>query len=80
MAALQLNEKEIKDIFIHKVSVDARGIIKFVYSVAVVLADETQEMGFVEKSKDITVKKQSPLVVAKGEKPLEKPPVICGFG
>ncbi|MEG2929998.1 MAG: hypothetical protein RR846_10690 [Oscillospiraceae bacterium] len=80
MAALQLNEKEIKDIFIHKVSVDARGIIKFVYSVAVVLADETQESVFVEKSKDITVKKQSPLVVAKGEKPLEKSPVICGFG
>ncbi|MEG0091448.1 MAG: hypothetical protein RSA20_06480, partial [Oscillospiraceae bacterium] len=77
---LQLGETEIKDIFIHKVSVDARGIIKFVYSVAVVLADEGREPEFLGKSANISVKKQTPLAVEKGEKLLEKPPVICGLG
>lgn len=80
IAILKIGEKEIKDIFIHKMSVDARGIIKFVYSVAAVLENESKESEFLAISKDVTVKTQEKMEILKGEKPLKNPPVICGFG
>ena len=61
-------------------SVDARGDIKFVYSVGVVLANPEREVQFVNKYKDVTVKQSQPLVVEKGEKSISTRPVICGLG
>ena len=44
---LRLPKSEIADSFIHKMSVDARGDIKFVYSVGVNLVDSGKEALFV---------------------------------
>ena len=77
---LKLPAKEIASAFIHKMSVDARGDIKFVYSVGVVLANPEREVQFVNRYKDVTVKQSQPLVVEKGEKAISTRPVICGLG
>ncbi len=77
---LKLKEDEIADSFIRRISVDARGQIKFVYSVGIVLADSAREKRFAGKDKDITVKEKQPLVIENGSTPLEKRPVICGLG
>ena len=77
---LKLSKSDIKDAFIHKMSVDARNGIKFVYSVGINLADAEKEQLFVGKDKDISVKQKQPLVIEKGEKPLNTRPVICGLG
>ena len=77
---LKIPARDIAAAFIHKMSVDARGDIKFVYSVGVEFNDKGREKQFAGRNKDITVKQPQPLVVEKGEKSLEKPPVICGFG
>ncbi len=75
-----LPRAEIADSFIHKMSVDARGDIKFVYSVGINLADSRKEQLLNGKNKDITVKNIQPLVIPVGEKLMEKRPVICGLG
>ena len=77
---LKLSKSDIKDAFIHKMSVDARNGVKFVYSVGVNLADVSKEPIFAGKDKDISVKQKQSLVIEKGEKPLDSRPVICGFG
>ena len=53
---LKLSKRDIASAFIHKMSVDARGDIKFVYSVGVELADKMREAAFAGKNRDITVK------------------------
>ena len=77
---LKLPAKEIASAFIHKMSVDARGDIKFVYSVGVVLVNSERETQFVNKYKDITVKQSQPIVIERGEKTISSRPVICGLG
>ena len=77
---LKLPKSEISKAFVHKMSVDARNGVKFVYSVGVHLADEKRENDFVGRDKDITVKQKQPLVIEKGDKMLENRPVICGLG
>ncbi|MBE6887834.1 MAG: hypothetical protein E7484_05395 [Ruminococcaceae bacterium] len=77
---LKIPARDIASAFIHKMSVDARGDIKFVYSVGVVLNDSARETRYAGKNKDITVKQPQPLVIENGGKTLEKPPVICGLG
>ncbi|MBR5252188.1 MAG: hypothetical protein IKV52_05140 [Oscillospiraceae bacterium] len=77
---LKLSKRDIASAFIHKMSVDARGDIKFVYSVGVELADKTREAAFAGKNRDITVKQSQPLVVETGTKTMEHPPVVCGLG
>ncbi len=75
-----LPRNEIAEAFIHKISVDARKGVKFVYSVGINLFSEEKEELLVSKDKDITVKKIQPLIISKGDKPLKQPPVICGLG
>ena len=77
---LAVPSAEISDSFIHKMSVDARGDIKFVYSVGINLADSSKEQLFAGKNKDIAVKNIHPLIIPVGEKMMEKRPVICGLG
>ncbi|MBQ7816066.1 MAG: hypothetical protein IJ339_01755, partial [Oscillospiraceae bacterium] len=77
---LKLPKVQIRDAFIHKVSVDARKGIKFVYSVGVNLVHAENEKLFIGKDKDVSVKEKQPLVIPNGEKPLECRPVICGLG
>ena len=77
---LKLPKSDIKDAFVHKMSVDARNGVKFVYSVGINLADASKEQLFAGKDKDISVKQKQPLIVEKGEKPLQARPVICGLG
>ncbi len=77
---LKLPKGQIASAFIHKMSVDARGDIKFVYSVGVSLTDPMREIQFAGKNKDITVKQSQPLLIEKGLKPLKSRPVICGLG
>ena len=64
---LGIPKSEIADSFIHKMSVDARGDIKFVYSVGVNLVDAGKEQLFTGKNKDGTVKNIQPLVIPMGE-------------
>lgn len=77
---LKLPKKDIESAFIHKMSVDARGDIKFVYSVGVQLRDISREQQFAGKNKDISVKYQQPLVIGQGNAELKARPVICGLG
>ena len=71
----------IADIWVHKVSIDARkGDVKFVYSVAAKLANPKNEEKFKNKSKDISVKAEPQIVFEKGNVPMGSRPVICGFG
>ena len=77
---LKLSKGQIKDSFIHKMSVDARNGVKFVYSVGINLADSGKEADFAGKDKDVTVKIIEPLVIPNGTKELENRPVICGLG
>lgn len=77
---LKIPQKEIASAFVHKVSVDARGQIKFVYSIGVNLVDPSKEKLFINKIKDVTVKQPKALVLEYGEKELENSPVICGLG
>ena len=77
---LGVPKAEIADSFIHKISVDARGDIKFVCSVGFNLADSRKEAAFAGKNRDITVKSIQPLIIPTGGKTLEKRPVICGLG
>ena len=77
---LKLPKVQTRDAFIHKVSVDARKGIKFVYSVGVNLVHAENEKLFIGKDKDVSVKEKQPLVIPNGEKPLECRPVICGLG
>ena len=77
---LKLPQKDIAWAFIHKMSVDARGDIKFVYSVGVVLSDSVRENQFAGRYRDITVKQAQPLVIEHGQKIMQSRPVICGLG
>lgn len=77
---LKLQKSDIKDAFVHKMSVDARNGVRFVYSVGINLTDESKEQLFAGKDKDISVKQKQPLVIEKGEKTLNTRPVICGLG
>ncbi|MBE6879098.1 MAG: hypothetical protein E7488_08080 [Ruminococcaceae bacterium] len=77
---LGIPQSEIADSFIHKISVDARGDIKFVYSVGINLFDEKKESFFAGKNRDISVKNIQPLIIPTGEKVMENRPVICGLG
>ncbi len=77
---LGVPQSEIADSFIHKMSVDARGDIKFVYSVGVNLVDTKKEQLFAGKNRDISVKNIQPLIIQTGEKVMENRPVICGLG
>lgn len=65
----------------HKVSIDARkGKVKFVYSVAVKLANPGDEAGFAGKNRDIQVKTQPVIKFAVGGEKMNTRPVVCGFG
>lgn len=78
---LKLRRGDIRDIWVHKVSLDARkGDIKFVYSVAVRLSSEKAERAYIGKSRDIQVKAEPVISFARGEKKAQSRPVICGFG
>lgn len=77
---LKLPKNQIKSAFIHKMSVDARKDIKFVYSVGVNLVDPSLEKHFANRSRDISVKQSQPLTVEKGSRELCSKPVICGLG
>ena len=77
---LKLPKWQIRDAFIHKVSVDARKDIKFVYSVGINLADAEKEIVLAGRDKDISVKQKQPLVILQGEKSINCQPVICGLG
>ena len=78
---LALPRTAIKDIWVHKISIDARkGDVKFVYSVAVKLADESKEEAFKNKHKDISVKPEPKITFDRGDKPMTSRPVVCGFG
>ncbi|MBQ3009294.1 MAG: hypothetical protein IJD80_06900, partial [Oscillospiraceae bacterium] len=78
---LALPKNHIRDIWVHKVSIDARkGDVKFVYSVAAVLADERLEEKLKGKNKDISVKPQPKITFERGSETMDSRPVICGFG
>lgn len=77
---LKIPQKEIASAFVYKVSVDARGDIKFVYSIGVNLFDTSKEKLFINKYKDVSVKQIKPLILEYGEKEIKNSPVICGLG
>ena len=78
---LNVPRSRIADVWVHKVSIDARkGDVKFVYSVAVKLADERKEEVFKNKHKDISVKPEPKITFDRGDKPMAGRPVVCGFG
>ena len=52
---LRLPKRDIESAFIHKMSVDARGDIKFVYSVGVNLADSSKEQLFAGKKRPFAI-------------------------
>ena len=67
LKALKLPRGAVRDIWVHKVSIDARkGDVKFVYSVAVKLANPGDEAGFAGKNRDIQVKTQPVIKFAVG--------------
>lgn len=78
---LNLPSSQIKESWVHKISIDARkGSVRFVYSVAFLLSDERLEEKFKGKHKDISVKPQPKITFSKGREPMKSRPVICGFG
>lgn len=78
---LGLTRSQIKDIWVHKVSVDARkGNIKFVYSIALKLTNSKEELKFKGKTLDVVVKSEPKISFEIGNIPMETRPVICGFG
>lgn len=78
---LGLPAAAIADIWVHKVSIDARkGDVKFVYSVAARLADSKSEERFKGKNRDISVKAEPKIEFGRGEEKITGRPVICGFG
>lgn len=81
LKALKLPRGAVRDIWVHKVSIDARkGDVKFVYSVAVKLANPGDEAGFAGKNRDIQVKTQPVIKFAVGGEKMNTRPVVCGFG
>ena len=78
---LALPTVEIDELWVHKVSVDARkGDVKFVYSVAANLKNKADEQLFIGKSSDISVKEQKDLSFVTGNEKMDLSPVVCGFG
>ena len=78
---LNIPRSRIADVWVHKVSIDARkGDVKFVYSVAVKLVDEKKEENFKNKHKDISVKPEPKITFDRGTQPMAGRPVVCGFG
>ena len=78
---LGLPKTAISDIWVHKVSIDARkGDVKFVYSVAAKLANPKAEEKFKGKHRDISVKAEPKITFGTGDIPMNSRPVICGFG
>ncbi|MBQ5326480.1 MAG: FAD-dependent oxidoreductase [Oscillospiraceae bacterium] len=78
---LNIPRSRISDIWVHKVSIDARkGDVKFVYSVAAKLVDPAKEEKFKNKHKDISVKPQPEIKFGRGDISMTSRPVICGFG
>ncbi len=81
MKLLKINNSDVKNIFLRKISTDARkGDVKFVCSVAIELVDERKEALFLNKSSDIVVKPRTKIEFIKGSEELSLPPVVCGFG
>ena len=78
---LGISRSRIKDIWVHKVSIDARkGNVSFVYSVAVKLNNATAEEKFSGKSRDIVVKREPEIKFRLGDEKISTRPVVCGFG
>ncbi len=78
---LGLKQADIADMWVHKVSVDARkGNVAFVYSVAVELVNPKNEEKFAGKSRDISVKPRVEITFDRGSEKITGRPVICGFG
>ena len=78
---LGVNRSRIKDIWVHKVSIDARkGNVSFVYSVAVKLHNPQAEENFRGKNKDIVVKAEPEITFGRGSEKISGRPVVCGFG
>ena len=78
---LGIPKGQIKDIWVHKVSIDARkGNVQFVYSVAALLENSKAEEKFKGRHKDISVKPQPEITFATGSEKMNFRPVICGFG
>ncbi len=78
---LGVNHSAILDMWVHKISIDARkGDVKFVYSVAVKLLNEKAEEKFKGKSIDVLVRKEPKIIFGNGSIPMVQRPVVCGFG
>ncbi len=78
---LGVNRSRIKDVWVHKVSIDARkGNVSFVYSVAVKLHNPQAEENFRGKNRDIVVKAEPEITFGRGSEKISGRPVVCGFG
>ena len=78
---LALPASAIEDIWVHKVSIDARkGDVKFVYSVAARLKNADAEERFKGRHKDIAVKPEPEIRFVHGSQKISSRPVVCGFG
>lgn len=73
---------QVTDSCIVKTSLDARKRtdIHFVHSVALMVAGEEEAVVRAAKDKNVVVRREEPLRVTPGSRPLEKRPVIVGFG
>ncbi len=81
MKLLGISKSAAKDVWVYKISIDARkGNVAFVYSVAVVLDSDKAEEKYKGKHKDISVKPQPKIIFETGGEKMDKRPVICGFG
>lgn len=80
LSVLRLPASAVADIWVHKVSVDARkGDVKLVWSVAARLKNRAAEQRY-NGRKDIAVKKETRIEFPLGNKVMNSAPVVCGFG
>ncbi|MEG2038269.1 MAG: hypothetical protein RRZ73_00945, partial [Oscillospiraceae bacterium] len=77
-----LTKHDIKEINLHKMSVDARkrDNIQFVYTVRIDVLGDEQAIAEKAKNPDVKFAMEEKIEFIVGEKPLSSPPVIVGFG
>ncbi|MEG1778559.1 MAG: hypothetical protein RR263_00540 [Oscillospiraceae bacterium] len=80
--AAGLTKQQIKEINLHKLSIDARkrDNIQFVYTVRIDVFGDGQAIAEKAKNPDVKFAMEEKIEFIVGEKPLSSPPVIVGFG
>ncbi len=78
---LKLSAGDIKDIWVSKVSVDARkGRVRLVYGVSLRLADPGREERLASAAPNVRFGREERITFKTGNRQLAHPPVVVGFG